>query len=184
MVRAELFPDHTMNITFGSGKESTPKQMFEELVGMLEGYDKLKGKIVPKESDTADKTVPKKNKNSEASEAASDKGENLFQKEEDEKDTYFSDDTMLALECTSLDKVIYLSRLFSEIPLNELYKMGENYYLLMDLSLLSKEKFRPVAFAATEYGCRPLASAKALAHVKEHGKCIIAEDAIEQLRQL
>ena len=184
MVRAELFPDHTMNIIFGSGTDTSPKQMFDELVNMLEGFDKLKDKLSLKDGKETEEKVAKEKEVSEAVDNVLGKEVNPFYKEGDETDTVFSDYTVLALECDDLDKVIYLSRLFTEIPMNELYKMEDNYYLLMDLSFLSKEKFRPVAFAATEYGCRPLASEKALAHIREHGKCIIAEDAIGKLQQL
>ena len=184
MVRAELFPDHTMNIIFGGSTETNPKKMFDEIVDMLEGWDKLKEKLSLKdEKETHEKGVHEK----EASEAVDQvlgKEVNPFYKEGDETDTTFSDYTVLALECDNLDKVIYLSKLFEEIPMNELYKMDSNYYLLMDLSFLSKEKFRPVAFAATEYGCRPIATEKALAHIREHGKCVIGENAIAKLRQL
>ena len=183
MVRAELFPDHTMSITFGSGTDIDPKQMLDELAGMFEGLDKLK-KLSAKEKKGTDKKSLNEPETDETVDRVQRKEINPFCKETDEKDTYFSDGTFLALECDTLDKLIYLSRLFVEIPMNELYKVDSNYYLLMDLSLLSKEKFRPVAFAATEYNCRPIASEKALAHIREHGKCIIAEDAIEQLKQL
>lgn len=183
MVRAELFPDHTMNIIFGSGTDMDPKQMFGELVDMLEGLDKLK-KLSSKDSKETGKKASKKKETSEAVDGILGKEINPFIKEGDESDTCFSDYTFLALECDTLDKVIYLSKLFVEIPMNELYKMDEKYYLMMDLTALSKEKFRPIAFAATEYGCRPLATKKALAHIREHGKCMIAEDAIDKLKQL
>lgn len=180
MVRAELFPDHTMNIIFGSGAEANPKQMFDELIDLIEGWNKKRKEEDEKEA------APKQEEiiASEAVDKVLGKDVNPFYKEDDETDTYFSDFTALALECDSLDKVIYLSRLFEEIPSSELYKMNENYYLLMDLSFLSKEKFRPVAFAATEYNCRPIAKEKVFAHIREHGKCIIAKKAIEQLIQL
>ena len=183
MVRAELFPDHTMNIIFGSGGDINPKQMFDELVDMFEGWDKLK-KLSSKDKKEADQKIAKEKEASEAVDNVLGKEVNPFHKEGDETETGFSDYTVLALECDTLDKVIYLSRLFAEVPMNELYKMEENYYLLMDLSFLSKEKFRPVAFAATEYGCRPIATEKALAHIREHGKCIIKEDAIGKLKQV
>lgn len=184
MVRAELFPDHTMNIIFGSGTDASPKQMFDEIVDLLDGWDKLKEKLSQKDTKEVTKQKANEKEASEAVDQVLGKEINPFYKKGDETETCFSDYTVLALECDSLDKVIYLSKLFEEIPLNELYKMDGRYYLLMDLSFLSKEKFRPVAFAATEYNCRPLASAKTLAHIREHGICIVAEDAIEQLRQL
>lgn len=169
MVRAELFPDRTMNIIFGGGMDTNPEQMFGELM------DRLKEKLSLHER-------PKKKENEEVSgKKSSEKIEEIDETEtleEEEKASSF------ALECDSLDKVIYLSKLFVEIPKNSLYKMNDNYYLLLEFEKFSKERFRLVAFAATEYNCRPIATLKALAYIKEHGKCIMEENAIGKLMQL
>lgn len=180
MVRAELFPDHTMNIIFGGLTEAEQMHMFDDVIDMMEGFDKLKERLLQK----ADEPYRDAEKISEAVDHVIGKEVNPFYKEGDETDTYFSDYTVLGLEFDSLDKVIRICKLFEEIPMNELYKMNDMYYLLMDLSFLSKARFRPVAFAATEYNGRPIASEKSLAHIREHGKCMIAEDAIRILTQL
>lgn len=165
MVRAELLPDHSMNIIFGGITEEDKKNMFDKVLEMMERLnDRISAEALSAE------TLSEETSSEEAMSA-----------------DVFNEYTPFALEFDSLDKIIRMSKQFfdkKEIPQSELYKMGENYYLLMDLGYVSKIKLRPFAFAAVEYNGRHIATDAGLAYIREHGKCIIKENAISSLMQL
>ena len=86
-----------------------------------------------------------------------------------------------------LDEVIEFSKLFSNwdcFPPNSLYKMFDRFFLLMDFQYFSKEELRPLAFAAVEYDNAHCSDILQITYVKEHGKLMIEEDALEVLAKL
>lgn len=172
MVRAELLPDHSMAITFGGITEEEKKGMFgkilemmNQMAGKTESVANLEMSEVPEQS---------------AMEFDSELGES-------EECELFKESTPLALECSSIEEAVRMSKLFSgkdKVPQSAFYKMQEKYYLLMDFRGFSKQEIKPLAFAAVEYNNRRIATPAGIAYVKEHGKCILAQDAICDLVQL
>ena len=163
MVRAELLPDHSMAITFGGITEEEKKGMFGKILDMM---NQMAGK-----TESAEKPIM---------EFDSDSGEA-------EENEIFKESTPLALECNSIEDAVRMSKLFSgkdKGPQSAFYKMREKYYLLMDFRGFSKQDIKPLAFAAVEYNNRRVATPAGIAYIKEHGKCILAQDAICDLVQL
>lgn len=160
MVRAELLQDHSMTITFGGITEEEKKSMFNKVMDMMERLSATKSAM----DETREQT------------ATADSEEDIF-----------AEPTPFALEFDDIDKAVRMSKLFlgkDEIPQSEFYKMKDKYYLLMDLGQLSKPKLRSFAFAAVEYNNRHIATETGLSYIREHGKCIIKNDAINALMQL
>lgn len=168
IVRAELLQDHSMTITFGGITEEEKQGMLSHVMDLIE---QLAGKAVKQQEEkkAADLTLPVDSDEKEA--------------EEDR----FKNPTPFALEFLKLDGAITFSRFFSGeecIPESALYKTEGKYYLVMDFIHFSKKALRPAAFAAVEYDSRHIAAEAAIAHIIEHGNCLIAQDALVQLMQL
>lgn len=95
--------------------------------------------------------------------------------------------TQLALECGSIENAVCMSKLFAgkdKVPQSSFYKMDGKYYLIMEFKGFTKQEMKPLAFWAVEYECRRIAVPAGIAYIKEHGKCIIAQDAICDLIKL
>ncbi|MBQ8279027.1 MAG: adaptor protein MecA [Roseburia sp.] len=171
MVRAELLPDHSMAITFGGITEEEKKGMFGKILEMM---NQMTGKpeVQPEagmESENA--AVPEFEQKLEGT----------------DEEEIFEESTPLALECANIDAAVRMSRLFAgkdKVPQSALYKMDEKYYLLMDFKGFSKQEIKPLAFTTVEYDNRRIATVTGIAYIKEHGKCILAQDAICDLIQL
>lgn len=168
IVRAELLPDHSMTLTFGGITEEEKNDMIDRIMNII---DRLAGNL-PTQHEC------KKTKDFTTS---------VTEKAEDEEEDIFQKPTPFALEFLKLEDAVRISKCFRGencIPESALYKNGEKYYLIMDFIHFSKKALRPFAFAAVEYDNHHFASEATIAHLKEHGTCLIAQDAISQLMQL
>lgn len=163
MVRAELLPDHSMTITFGGITEEEKKGMFGKLLEMMNQMSgKIQDSVGLQEQHTVNGTADK------------------FAEE-------IEGDALLALEFDSIDDAVRICKLFTgkaKIPQSSFYKLEEKYYLIMDYKGFSKQEIKPLAFMAVEYNNRRIAVPAGIAYMKEHGKCILAQDAISDLMQL
>jgi len=176
MVRAELLPDHSMAITFGGITEEEKKGMFGKILEMM---NQMVGKTgQPELGMPADLTT---------STEAEEKLTSDDRSEAADSDEILTKSTPLALECGSIDDAVRVSRLFlgkEKVPQSSFYKTEEKYYLVMDFKGFSKQEMKPLAFTSVEYNNRRIATPAGIAYIKEHGKCILAEDAICDLVQL
>ena len=179
MVRAELVPDHSMAITFGGITEEEKKGMF--------------GKILEMMNQMAGKTgLPGQEGIPNLTEAFSGNQEETVSEVPTETDVSDAEEiltksTPLALECSSIDDAVRVSRLFlgkEKVPQSSFYKTEDKYYLIMDFKGFSKQEMKPLAFTAVEYNNRRIATEAGIAYIREHGKCILAKDAICDLVQL
>ena len=169
MVRAELLPDHSMAITFGGITEEEKKGMFGKILEMM-------NQMAAKPQDVSEQN--------DADVAVSEFEEQL---DEHGGDEVFKESTLLALECDNIDDAVRVSKLFSgkeKVPQSSFYKTDEKYYLIMEYKGFSKQEIKPLAFTAVEYNNRRIATPAGIAYIKEHGKCILAQDAILDLVQL
>ncbi|MBR2401851.1 MAG: adaptor protein MecA [Lachnospiraceae bacterium] len=172
MVRAELLPDHSMAITFGGITEEEKKGMFGKILEMM---NQMAGKSGQPGVPDFGAEVSENKENSMSEIAAADADEILTKS------------TPLALECVSIDDAVRVSRLFlgkEKVPQSSFYKTEDKYYLIMDFIGFSKQEMKPLAFASVEYNNRRIATEAGIAYIKEHGKCILAKDAICDLVQL
>ncbi len=175
MVRAELLPDHSMAITFGGITEEEKKGMFGKILEMM-------NQMAGKTEKAAESSCP-------GCKDCADKTEEVFEQklEDSEEEESFSEATPLALACESIDDAVRMSKLFAgkeKVPQSSFYKMDERYYLIMDFKGFSKQEIKPLAFMAVEYENARVAVPAGIAYIKEHGKCILAQDAICDLVQL
>lgn len=182
MVRAELLPDHSMNVIFGGITEEEKKTVLDKVMEMME---RLAGKKEEASRHDLEPSMPFAEQSSKAKSVVEETISVTDSENDDEE--IFVKPTPFALEFERMEDVIRLSKLFfgkEEIPQSELYKLNEKYYLLMELQYLSKAGLRPLAVTAVEYRARHLATEMELAYIREHGKCIIKENAICALMQL
>ena len=178
MVRAELLPDHSMAITFGGITEEEKKGMFGKILEMMNQMAGKMGQpgqeVAPDMASLAEhveKNVPEMSDELDAA----------------KEDEVLTKSTPLALECNSIDDAVRMSKLFlgkEKVPQSSFYKTEEKYYLIMDFKGFSKQEMKPLAFTSVEYNNRRIATPAGIAYIKEHGKCILAQDAICDLVQL
>ena len=171
VVKAELLQDHSMAITFGGDSEklSEFRQMNKE--EKQSAIDDFLEKYKAKHSQDAKKTETEDANGTE-------------QKEDNE---IFETSVPFSLEFSSLEEMLRLIRLapFTEkMPTRSLYKFQQKYYLVMDLIHFSREELRPFAFTIVEYNNCRYAEVGQIAFIKEHGKCIVENEALQTLMQL
>lgn len=163
MVRAELLPDHSMTITFGGITEEEKKGMFGKLLEMMNQMSgKAQDSVSLSQQHTVDETADKFTEEIEGA-------------------------ALLALEFDGIDDAVRICKLFIEkakIPQSSFYKLEEKYYLIMDYKGFTKEEMKPLVLMAVEYNHRCIAAPAGIAYMKEHGKCILAQEAISDLLQL
>lgn len=160
MVRAELLQDHSMAITFGSDSKRSLKDM-------LQTVEQLLGQ------GSSDR--PKKPNQQKKDERAED------------KNAIFEKTVPFCLEFSDMDEIFRMLKTVpftDKIPKSSLYKYEGNYYLSMDFIRFSREELRPLAFAIVEYNNKRYAESAQIAFIKEHGKCIVENEALQTLMQL
>ena len=162
MVRAELMPDHSMAITFGGISPEEKKGMLNRIMEMME---ELSGRQGEEEAPAAVKAEK----------------ETVNEKEE------IPEDAKLALEFSTIDEAVRISKVFvgkEKLPFSSFYKMKDKYYMIMEFDGFVKAEMKTLAFTIVEYGNRRIAETAGIAFIKEHGKCILAKDAVSSLMQL
>lgn len=175
MVRAELLPDHSMAITFGGITEEEKKGMFGKILEMM-------NQMASKPEQAPESGCP-------GCDTCADKTEEVFEQQLKDSDgeDFFEESTQLALVCDRIEDAVRMSKLFAgktKLPKSTFYKMDEKYYLIMDFKGFSKQEIKPLAFMTVEYNHSRIATPTGIAYIIEHGKCILAEDAICDLVQL
>jgi len=162
MVRAELMPDHSMAITFGGISPEEKKGMLNRIMEMME---ELSGRQSEGEALAAVQT----------------------EKETGNEKEEIQENAKLALEFSSIDEAVRISKVFigkEKLPFSSFYKMKDKYYLIMEFEGFVKSEMKALAFTIVEYGNRRIAETAGIAFIKEHGKCILAKDAVSDLMQL
>ena len=155
-VRADLLPDHTLSLTFS--EHPTSEGMLEHIKDIVNG---LINSIPKQKLDELKQNV------NEVASLESPKIVVLFAFEE-------------------LDTLIrYAKQVTVEnIPFNQLYKFDGIYFLMMDMTECSEEDARRLSALTDEYAADIFVGAEKRAFIYEHGKEIIKERAIEQLREI
>lgn len=213
MVKAELLQDHSMAITFGGDSEmnfkslvDTVGQLMSQLAperleefrqmdkeqkknlvdDFLQKYNEKKKEIAENAGKPQEQNESGAQGNAaESSDSATD-AEWKKQQEEEENRVYESS-VPFGLEFDSIEEVTHLltAGAFPErIPQNSLYRMKDKFYLLMDFIHFSKADLRPFAFLIVEYNKNRFADTARIAFIKEHGKCIVENEALQTLMQL
>lgn len=160
-VRADVLPDHTLSLTFSEHPPSP-----DELMGHIK--DIINGLL---------QSLP--SKNGKVSEVGS--------KINEIKSTSQGDLKVVVLFL--FEKFDILTRFAKSLQLkqmghNSLYKFEEGYFLMWDLTNMEEDDVKRLSSIADEYATDIFAGAEKRAFIWEHGKAILKEKAIEQLKLL
>ena len=161
-VRADIMPDHTISLTFSEhpGPEGVMDHIKDIVNGLLN-------------------TIPKQKW--EEIKAINEPG---ARRTEIEQDIIKKVIVLFAFE--ELDILIRYAKQVKveQIPFNQLYKFDGIYFLMMDMTNSTEEDVRKLSALTDEYAADIFVGAEKRAFIYEHGKEIIKERAIEQLREI
>ena len=155
-VRADFLPDHTLSLTFSEhpGSEGMMEHLKDIVNGLLN-------------------SIPQQ------------KWDEINEAKKQQEDADFAR-VFVLLVFDDLGTIIRFAKQvpFKECPPNALYKLDETYYMIMDLSNQLESDVRRLSAVTDEYVSDLLVGAQKKAFVEEHGKLILSDAAIEQLREL
>lgn len=161
-VRADILPDHTISLTFSEqpGTEGVMDHIKDIVNGLLNTIPKQKWDEIK---------------------AIKDSG---IQSAETEQDTVAKIIVLFAFE--ELDILMRYAKqvVVEQLPFNQLYKFDGIYFLMMDMTDSKEEDVRKLSALTDEYAADIFVGAEKRAFIYEHGKEILKERAIEQLREI
>lgn len=165
MVKAELMQDHSMAITFGARKDMSFRDLMDTVSHIVSQLD-------PEHIEEQ----KKKQKKQEAKQEA--KPEAVKNKK--------PEPMVCALRFAALEHMCQMSHVCfpGKVPESSLYKLDNQYYLLLDFTGFTKEEMRPFAFGTVEYDDEHYSDMGQIAYIAEHGSCIMKKQAIETLMEL
>lgn len=159
-VRADILPDHTISLTFSEhpGSEGVMEHIKDIVNGLLN--------TIPKQKWDEIKAIK------EQGEAAA----------SNETKTPMPIIILLAFE--DLDILMRFAKQvkMQEIPFNQLYKFEDVYFLMMDMTNCKEEEVKKFSALTDEYATDLFVGAEKRAFIYEHGKEILADNALEQLQ--
>ena len=176
MVKAELLQNHSMAITFGEESALSFRELVDTMSHIISQFD----------SDR------QKGKNSDAQEIAEAEKDFPPQPKQDKNTKPHSnkkkkpEPMICALRFATLENMRSMCHVCfpGKVPKSSLYKLEEQYYLILDFTGFSKDEMRPFAFGTVEYDEAHYSDMGQIAYIREHGKCIMKSEALEMLMQL
>lgn len=191
VVKAELLQDHSMAITFGGDSEMSFKNLVDTVGQLLNQLapDKINefGQMNQEEKQSAIDDFLEKYKTKYSQDTKKAQAKEADNAEAEDESEVFETSVPFSLEFASMDevlRVVHLSPFTDKVPASSLYKFREKYYLVMDLIHFSREELKPFAFTIVEYNKCRYAEPAQIAFIKEHGKCIVENEALQTLMQL
>ena len=163
-VRADILPDHTISLTFSEqpGTEGVMDHIKDIVNGLLSSIPKQKLDEIASGLDKQNSNLEKPSSGEEISRVIV-----LFAFEE-------LDILMRYAKQVQID----------EIPFNQLYKFDGVYFLMVDMTSCNEENAKKLSALTDEYAADIFVGAEKRAFIYEHGKEILKERAIEQLREI
>lgn len=178
MVKAELLQDHSMAITFGGESEYNFKSL-ADTVGQL--MSQLAPEKLEQFHQMNDET-----KKIAMQDFLKQYGELLERDTESkEKEKLFS--FLLSLEFSTIsDAVSLFKHVLSQekLPKSSLYKWKDKYYVILDFVGFYKEELKTFAFSVVEFYDGEFGEEARSVFIKEHGTCIVENEAVQMLMQL
>lgn len=155
MVQAELLPNHQLAVTFGAEGEAEIKSIVDTIRQMMHG-------------------------------AASKAQEQKKEKEAVEQSYDRTGRKVCSLCFVAMDEVIQFAKSSTglKMPKSALYRLREDYELILDFTEFTDEEIKSYAFVTGEYGKNYEFGEARVAYIVEHGKAILQKDAIEVLSSL
>jgi len=163
-VRADIMPDHTISLTFSEhpGTEGMMEHIKDIVNGLLNTIPKQKWDEIKaiKENDTVS-----------------------------QKDEFPTDGSLKIIVLFAFEDLDILIRYAKQIrmqvmPLNQLYKFDGMYFLMIDMTDCEEEEVKRLSALTDEYATDIFVGSEKRAFIYEHGKEILKERAIEQLREI
>jgi len=155
-VRADIMPDHTISLTFSEhpGTEGVMDHIKDIVNGLLNTIPKQKWDEIKTGSTEVDSKQPLK--------------------------------IIVLFAFEELDVLMrYAKQVKVEnIPFNQLYKFDGIYFLMLDVTESSETDVKKLSALTDEYAADVFVGAEKRAFIYEHGKEIIKERALEQLREI
>ena len=161
-VRADIMPDHTISLTFSEhpGTEGVMDHIKDIVNGLLNTIPKQKWDEINEIKTKEDKAV---------TDSVVDEPRVIVLFAFEELDTLMRYAKQVKVE---------------DIPFNQLYKFDGVYFLLMDMTDCSEAEAKNISALTDEYAADIFVGAEKRAFIYEHGKPILKESAIEQLREI
>lgn len=175
MVKAELMQDHSMAITFGARKDMSFRDLMDTVSHIVSQLD-------PEHIEEQ----KKKQKKQEAKREIKQETEQEVKQEAEPVKNPKPDPMVCALRFAAIEHMCQMSRVCfpGRVPKSSLYKLDNQYYLLLDFTGFTKEEMRPFAFGTVEYDDEHYSDMGQIAYITEHGSCIMRKRAIETLMEL
>ena len=188
-VRADVLPDHTLSLTFSEhpGTDGMMEHIKDIVNGLLSSIPQKKLEEVKGKMNLADMAGFK---------AKQPVGEPSKETEETTKpndsDTHKPQTPQVPMKIVALfafDELDTVMRYAKQVkldnlPFNQLYRFEDAYFLMMDMTNCEESKVRSLSALTDEYSADVFVGSEKRAYIYEHGKCILKERAIEQLREV
>ncbi len=167
-VRADFLSDHTLSLTFSEHPSSE---------GMLEHIKDIVNGLI--------NSIPQQ----KWDEIKAKKGIGLKESLDEKKKEALKDEQPRIIVLFAFEEMDVLMRFAKQVtlerlPFNDLYKFEDTYFLMLDLSECEEEEVKKISALIDEYATDLFVGAEKRAFIYEHGKPIIKEKAIEQLRMI
>ena len=181
-VRADILPDHTLSLTFSEhpGTEGMMEHIKDIVNGLLSSIPQKKMEEMKNKVNLADvagfgQKVPQKKEDKKQEDSS----------EENKKDAApIKIIALFAFE--ELETVMRYAKQvkLEHLPFNQLYRFEDAYFLMMDMTGCQESEVRSLSALTDEYSADVFVGSEKRAFIYEHGKCILGERAIEQLREV
>ena len=178
-VRADILPNHTLSLTFSEhpGTEGMMEHIKDLINGLMSSaqqgkWDEIKSKAVGASAHKSLADVKKSATQQSEGESASKQGSPM---------------KIIALFAfEELDTLIRYAKqvTISELPFNQLYRFEDAYFLMMDMTDCEELDVKRLSALTDEYSADVFVGSEKRAFIYEHGTAILAERAIEQLREI
>jgi len=162
-VRADILPNHTISLTFSErpGTEGLMEHIKDIVNGLLSSMPKQKWDEI--------KAIKEETKN--------------------EENAIEGTNPVKIVVLFAFEDIDVLMRYAKQVkmdvvPFNQLYKLDEAYFLMMDMSDCEEEEVKRLSSLTDEYATDIFVGTEKRAYIYEHGKPILKERAIEQLKQV
>ena len=171
-VRADILPDHTLSLTFSEhpGTEGMMEHIKDIVNGLLGSIPQQKWEEIKSKANLGDMAgIGKKQvTKSEASESA---------------------EPVKIIALFAFEELDILMRYAKQVslevlPFNQLYKFEDAYFLIVDMTNCEENEVKRLSALTDEYSADVFVGSEKRAFIYEHGKCILKERAIEQLREV
>lgn len=180
-VRADILPDHTLSLTFSEhpGTEGMMEHIKDIVNGLLSSIPQKKLEEVKGKMNLADMAgIAQK----QTPESKQDDAEVISK----EKKAIEPIKIIALFAFEELETVMRYAKQvkLEKLPFNQLYRFEDAYFLMMDMTGCKESEVRSLSALTDEYSADVFVGSEKRAFIYEHGKCILKERAIEQLREV